>query len=154
MNFASPIGFTTKRPANYPAIDRSALMRDAHKIAKASRTHFATYAEALSYGLDVSEVPPPNPITERAGWLPGNSVYRGPDLRQPRSHPAHRFVDVGSLAMTMDELRNDYEARLAAANNIIAEQNHTIARLHVALMETPSQFLIGALLRDRRDESK
>jgi hypothetical protein len=56
--------------------------------------------------------------------------------------------------MTMDELRSDYEARLVAANKIIAEQNRTIARLHIALMETPAQFLIGALLRDRRDESK
>jgi hypothetical protein len=37
MSYATPMGFTTKRPRNYPAIDRSALMRDAHQIAKASR---------------------------------------------------------------------------------------------------------------------
>jgi L-asparaginase II len=76
------------------------------------------------------------------------------DITRSINDRAHRLVDVGSLAMTMDELRSDYVARLAAANKMIAEQNRTIARLHIALMETPSQFLIGALLRDRRDESK
>jgi hypothetical protein len=51
MSYANPIGFTDKRPANYPAIDRAALMRDAHQIAKNSRTHFDSYHEALTYGL-------------------------------------------------------------------------------------------------------
>ena len=41
------MGFTDKRPANYPAIDRAALMRDAHAIAKASRAHFGNYREAF-----------------------------------------------------------------------------------------------------------
>src|SRR5262249_29857924 len=39
---------------------RSALMRDAHRIAKGSRAHFASYAEALAYGL-------------RAAWLSARS---------------------------------------------------------------------------------
>jgi hypothetical protein len=55
--------------------------------------------------------------------------------------------------MTVDELRREYEERLAAANKIIAEQNRAIAMLRAALMETPSQFLVGALLRDRRGKS-
>jgi hypothetical protein len=58
--YATPIGFTDKRRANYPAIDRAALMRDAHQIAKASRNLFATYAEALAYGL-------------RAAWMSAKS---------------------------------------------------------------------------------
>jgi hypothetical protein len=60
---------------------------------------------------------------------------------------------MGGLAMTVEELRREYEERLAAANKIIAEQNRAIATMRAALMETPSQFLIAALLRDRRGES-
>ena len=60
MAYPTPIGFTDKRPANYPAIDRAALMRDAHQIAKASCAHFASYAEALAYGL-------------RSAWLSAKS---------------------------------------------------------------------------------
>jgi hypothetical protein len=60
MAYASVLGLTDKRPANYPAIDRAALMRDAHQIAKASRNLFATYAEALTYGL-------------RAAWMSAKS---------------------------------------------------------------------------------
>jgi hypothetical protein len=49
--YATPMGFTDRRPANYPSIDRAALMRDAHRIAKASRAHFGGYREAFAYGL-------------------------------------------------------------------------------------------------------
>ena len=51
MAYVNPMGFTNKRSANYPAIDRSALMRDAHQIAKASRVHFGSYREAFAHGL-------------------------------------------------------------------------------------------------------
>jgi hypothetical protein len=34
-----------------PAIDRSALMRNAHRIARQARPHMASYREALTYGL-------------------------------------------------------------------------------------------------------
>jgi hypothetical protein len=54
------MGFTDKRPANYPSINRAALMRDAHQIANASRAHFVSYAEALAYGL-------------RSAWLSAKS---------------------------------------------------------------------------------
>jgi hypothetical protein len=58
--YATTIGFTDRKPPNYPAIDRAALMRDAHQIARASRDLFATYAEALAYGL-------------RAAWMSAKS---------------------------------------------------------------------------------
>jgi hypothetical protein len=48
------MGFTTRRPATYPAIDRSALMRDAHQIAKASRAHFGSYREAFAHAPHVA----------------------------------------------------------------------------------------------------
>jgi hypothetical protein len=38
------------RPASLPAIDRSALMRRAHAIARKARPHMASYREALAYG--------------------------------------------------------------------------------------------------------
>jgi hypothetical protein len=56
--------------------------------------------------------------------------------------------------VTLDE-RRDYEARLAAANQIIADQNRAIAALRAALVEPPAtQFLVAALLRDRRAECR
>jgi hypothetical protein len=40
------------RPAvGLPAIDRSALMRRAHQIARKARPHMASYRVALAYGL-------------------------------------------------------------------------------------------------------
>src|SRR5450631_619304 len=40
------------RPAaGLPAIDRSALMRNAHRIARQARPHMTSYREALAYGL-------------------------------------------------------------------------------------------------------
>jgi hypothetical protein len=49
--YPTPMGYTTRRPKNFPALDRSALMHDAHGIAKGARHHFPTYREALAYGL-------------------------------------------------------------------------------------------------------
>jgi hypothetical protein len=45
------MGYTTRRPADYPTIDRAALMRSAHALAQRTRARFATYREALSHGL-------------------------------------------------------------------------------------------------------
>jgi hypothetical protein len=58
--YMSLIGYTSRRPESFPTIDRAALMRDAHQIARRSRAHFATYAEALAYGL-------------RAAWMSAKS---------------------------------------------------------------------------------
>jgi hypothetical protein len=49
--YSNLMGYTRRRPVGFPAIDRAALMRDAHQIAKNSRTHFDSYHEALTYGL-------------------------------------------------------------------------------------------------------
>jgi hypothetical protein len=49
--YMTPIGYTSRRPAGLPPIDRTRLMRAAHALARQFRAHFATYAEALSYGL-------------------------------------------------------------------------------------------------------
>jgi hypothetical protein len=43
---------STERPkVDLPAIDRSALMLNAHRIARQARPHMASYREALAYGL-------------------------------------------------------------------------------------------------------
>ncbi len=73
--FATVMGFSDKRPANYPAIDRAALMRDAHQIAGTSRAHFATYREALAYGL-------------RAAWLSAKSRRQIRSLAMQAGRPA------------------------------------------------------------------
>ena len=49
--YMTPMGYTNRRPAGLPSIDRGALMRDAHQVAKRMRSHFVTYREALAYGL-------------------------------------------------------------------------------------------------------
>jgi hypothetical protein len=49
--YSNLMGFTTRRPADFPAIDRATLMRDAHQVARKARSHFANYHEALAYGL-------------------------------------------------------------------------------------------------------
>lgn len=50
-HYLTPLGYTNHRPAALPVIDRGALMRGAHQIAKRMRAHFGTYREALAYGL-------------------------------------------------------------------------------------------------------
>lgn len=47
----TPLGYTNRRPAGLPSIDRAALMRAAHTIARQFRAHYANYGEALAYGL-------------------------------------------------------------------------------------------------------
>ncbi len=49
--YATPAGFNSRRPAGLPPIDRPAVMRDAHRVAKRMRTSFATYREAFAYSL-------------------------------------------------------------------------------------------------------
>ncbi len=54
--YMTPMGWTTQRPAandSLPPIDRTALMQNAHVIARRYREACptATYAQALAYGL-------------------------------------------------------------------------------------------------------
>jgi hypothetical protein len=49
--YSTPVGYTSRRPAAMPPIDRAALMGAAHAIARQFRAHFVTYREALAYGL-------------------------------------------------------------------------------------------------------
>lgn len=49
--YMNAMGYTEKRPANFPAVDRGAVMREAHIIAKRFRQHYGSYREALAYGL-------------------------------------------------------------------------------------------------------
>jgi hypothetical protein len=49
--YMTPLGYTNRRPAGLPSIDRHALMRCAHQVAKQMRSNFGTYGEALAYGL-------------------------------------------------------------------------------------------------------
>jgi hypothetical protein len=50
--FHTPAGLSTECPkVDLPPIDRSALMRRAHHIARQARPHMASYREALAYGL-------------------------------------------------------------------------------------------------------
>ena len=58
--YSNLMGYTTRRPQAFPALNRVALMRDAHQIAKGARGHFGSYAEALAYGL-------------RSAWLSAKS---------------------------------------------------------------------------------
>jgi hypothetical protein len=49
--FHMPAGLSTERPpVDLPPVDRSALMRRAHEIARKFRPHVASYREALQYG--------------------------------------------------------------------------------------------------------
>lgn len=49
--YATPLGYTNRRPDDYPAIDRATLMRDAHRIARDFRPHYDSHRQALAYGL-------------------------------------------------------------------------------------------------------
>lgn len=49
--YATLMGYTDKRPVELPPIDRQALMVDAHRLAECFRNYFASYREALAYGL-------------------------------------------------------------------------------------------------------
>jgi hypothetical protein len=77
--YSNAMGFTTRRPANYPTIDRAALMRDAHRIAKASLSHFDGYRAALSYGL-------------RTAWMAAKSRQTIRALAAQAGRPAVPFT--------------------------------------------------------------
>jgi hypothetical protein len=50
--YHTPLGLSAKRPdVEMPAIDRRALMENAHRIATRMRPHMGSYREALAYGL-------------------------------------------------------------------------------------------------------
>jgi hypothetical protein len=49
--YLTPMGYTDKRPADFPALDRRAVMVEAHRIAARFRPYHASYREALAYGL-------------------------------------------------------------------------------------------------------
>jgi hypothetical protein len=47
----TPLGYTSRPPVMLPPVDRAALMRAAHRIAKSMRRLMASYPDALAYGL-------------------------------------------------------------------------------------------------------
>jgi hypothetical protein len=50
--YHTPVGPSTERPqVVLPPIDRAALMRNAHRIARQARPHMVNYRKALVYGL-------------------------------------------------------------------------------------------------------
>jgi hypothetical protein len=49
--YMTPAGYTDRRPAGYPPIDRAALVRAARAVARKFRACYPTYREALAYGL-------------------------------------------------------------------------------------------------------
>jgi hypothetical protein len=73
--YPTPMGYTSRRPQNWPAIDRGALMRDAHQIASGARPHFSSYREALAYGL-------------RAAWMSAKSRQAIQSLAMQAGTPA------------------------------------------------------------------
>ena len=129
--FATVMGFSDKRPANYPAIDRAALMRDAHQIAGDLPRAFCNLSRSPGLRpprrMAVGEIPTANPIARDAGGAPGNSAHRSADRGEPRRHAPLQRVTVGELSMS--------DPRLAAANRIIAAQNRALAKAHAALKE-------------------
>ena len=50
--YLTPAGYTDRRPTDFPKIDRAALMRDAHRLARQFQTQTPiSYREALRRGL-------------------------------------------------------------------------------------------------------
>ena len=45
------MGKINRRPEGFPKIDRAALMRDAHRVARSFRQVSGSYRQALAYGL-------------------------------------------------------------------------------------------------------
>ncbi len=81
--FHTPAGLSTKRPVvDLPPIDRSALMRRAHQIARQARPHMASYREALAYGM-------------RAAW---GLVATSREFAMLRAQVAHRTVTPEQIA--------------------------------------------------------
>jgi hypothetical protein len=54
MLYLNPLGFTSRRPTGFPPLDRRAMMRNAHRIAKGFRSRFGSYRAALAYGLSAA----------------------------------------------------------------------------------------------------
>jgi hypothetical protein len=77
--YPNPMGYTTRRPTGFPSIDRTALMRDAHRIAGGARPHFSRYREALAYGL-------------RAAWMSAKSRQTIQSLAIQTGTPAVPFT--------------------------------------------------------------
>lgn len=67
--YLTPSGYTETRPANYPALDRSAVMQHAHRLAAKARHLFPNYRAALSYGL-------------RNAWLAAHNAREAQSLRR------------------------------------------------------------------------
>lgn len=49
--YMTPLGYTSRPPVVLPPVDRAALMREAHRIAKRMRHLMTSYPEAMAYGL-------------------------------------------------------------------------------------------------------
>jgi hypothetical protein len=49
--YLNPMGYTSRRPATLPPLDRRALMATAHRLARGFRNRFGSYREAFAYGL-------------------------------------------------------------------------------------------------------
>ena len=75
--YLTPLGFTSERPASLPPLDRRALMQNAHRIAQAFRRYYATYREALAYGL-------------KAAWMQVHSDRTIQSLARQVSAPTQR----------------------------------------------------------------
>jgi hypothetical protein len=81
--FHTPAGLSTKCPqVDLPPIDRPALMRRAHEIARKARPHMASYREALAYGL-------------RSAW---GLVATSREFAMFRAQVAHRSVTPDQIA--------------------------------------------------------
>jgi hypothetical protein len=72
--YPTPMGYTSRRPKDWLAIDRAALMRDAHRIAKSFLSHFGAYGKALAYGL-------------RAAWMSAKSRQQIQSLNRQVDQP-------------------------------------------------------------------
>jgi hypothetical protein len=77
--YPTPMGYSSRRPKDWPAIDRRALMRDAHRIAKSFFSHFETYGKALAYGL-------------RAAWMSAKSRQQIQSLNRQVGQPVARIT--------------------------------------------------------------
>jgi hypothetical protein len=97
---ATLFGYSDRRPANFQPIDRAALMRHAHQIARASRVRFATYAEALSYGL-------------RAAWMSAKSGRQIQSLSAQAGCPAIPFT-AAQIAASREATRRTGSSMWAA----------------------------------------
>lgn len=87
--YLTPLGYTARRPAGYPPIDRRALMANAHQIAKRFRVHYGSYHEALAYGLTAAwmQVNSDRTIRSLAVQAGDPTAAAGEHPAQPRRQP-------------------------------------------------------------------